>query len=190
MFLSRRMEKKDIVAVSLCSREIVSSVADAYCELNDRSQLVKSCSKLPCSWFATREQFFKAYKSEYSVLTKQLRDSYHHVYAELTFFINDDDLARFDSSLATAAKHRIERMRRAGIVEREEFATRFLASLTVKIETRQEIWDRLRVEETCPRTDLLVLAETLSFCGALYRSMYDEWAAFANFVDFHGGENA
>ena len=156
--------------------------ARAWNGSGESAPAVKPRSRLPCSWFATREQFFAAYKSEYSVLTKQLHDSYQHVYAELAFFIDDDDMARFDSSLDVATKHRIERMQKAGIAEKEEFARRDLASSTVKIQTRQQIWDRLRAEQTCPRSDLLVLAETLSFCGTLYRSMYDEWAAFANFV--------
>ncbi len=168
----------------------MSAVADAYAALNDRSQLVKPRSKLPASWFSTREHFFVAYKAEYSSLTKQLHDSYHQIYAELAFFVDDDDVARFETALDIATKHRIERMHKLGITEEESFCRRYLASPAAKVKTRQQIWDSLRAEETCPRTHLLILAETLCFCGALYRAMYDEWAAFANFVTSQKNGNA
>jgi hypothetical protein len=189
MFWSRSTQEQGQRALSLDPGGTVSLVAGVYTELNGRSQLVKPQSRLPCSWFSAREQFFAAYKSEYLALTEELRNSYHHVYAELAFFVDDDDMRQFESALDVATKHRIERMQKMGVPEEEAFCRRYLSSTTVKILSREQIWDRLRAEETCPRTHLLVLAETLSFCGALYRSMYDEWAIFANFVAHQNSEN-
>ncbi len=164
--------------------EIVSRVAEVYGDLNEQRQLVKPRSSLPCSWFSARESFFKAYKEEYLELTKEVDLSYHNVYTELAFFVDDDLCTSFNRSLDVAAKCRSERMRNLGVAEDESFCRQFIASPATRIQDRKEIWNQLTSEETCPRHHLVLLAETLVYCGALYRAMYDEWVAFANLLAY------
>jgi hypothetical protein len=117
-------------------------------------------------------------------LPVELHDSYHQIYSELAFFVDDEESVRFGLSLDVAAKCRSERMQTLGVIEDESSCRRFLASSTIKLQSRKEIWERLSAEKTCPRSHLLLLAETLCFCGGLYRAMYDEWAAYANLIAF------
>jgi hypothetical protein len=168
--------------IGVYASDIVSEVAAIYVELNDQSVLVKTCSSLPCSWFAVRECFMTAYKAEHLQLSETIRNSYHHVYRELAFFVNDGLWNDFNASLAVAVKCRSERLRKMGVPEDEAFCRRMIASPTVTIEDRKAIWERLRREETCPRDDLLRLADTLTYCGEMYRALSDEWAAYANFI--------
>jgi len=75
-----------------------------------------------------------------------------------------------------------------GILGDETFYRTFIASDVVKVQSREEIWDGFASEETCPRQHLIVLAETLAYCGALYRAMWDEWAAYANLIAYRKKE--
>jgi hypothetical protein len=57
-------------------------------------------------------------------------------------------------------------------------------ALAVTGQDRKAIWESLSYEETCPRHDLLLLAETLTFCSELHRALDNEWAAFANLIAY------
>jgi hypothetical protein len=190
MFWNKLIRNEMTEISSLESRKIVSRIGVLYADLNDRSQLVKPRSSLPCTWFSARESFFVAYRTDYPQLSKELHDSYHHVYSELAFFIDDEDSTRFALSLDVAAKCRSERMQKLGLAEDESFCRKFIASPTIKIQSRKEIWDQLAAEKTCPGDHLLFLAETLCFCGTLYRAMYDEWVAYANFLAYQNKKGA
>ncbi|MDD2763922.1 MAG: hypothetical protein PHE83_08130 [Opitutaceae bacterium] len=181
MFWSKQLRKE---VAALDASEVVSRVGELNAGFHQRHQLVKNRSCLPCSWFATRECFFHAYDKEYRELPKQLHDSYHLVYAELAFFVDDGIGKEFDLALGIAAKCRNERMQKLGIAEDEQHCRRFIASFAVKAQERKEIWEHLALEVTCPRRHLVLLAETLTFCAAQYRSMYDEWVAYANLLSF------
>ena len=164
--------------------EMVSQVGNVYADLVEHGKLVKSRSDLPCSWYRARESFMLAYESEYSVLPDSLRDAYQQVYAELAFFVDDEIAERFGISLEIASRHRIERLREVGIMEDERTARLMIASISIKIQEREAIWQRLSDEESCPRSELLLLFETMTYCGEMYRAMWDEWAAFANLVAY------
>ena len=184
MFWKQRHRQGDTNVNNLDTGEIVSKVGEIYAKFNEQGQLVKPQSSLPCSWFAVRECFMIAYEKEYLELPKNLHDSYHHVYRELAFFIDDDLCKDFNSSLDIAAKCRFERVRKLGISEDETFCRKFIAFYALRIQDRKEIWDHLAHEETCPRQHLLLLAETLTYCSELYRAMWNEWAAFANLIAY------
>ena len=164
--------------------EIVSKVGLIFAKYNDRGQLVKPRSSLPCSWFAARECFMSAYKAEYLELPESLQNSYHQVYVELAFFVEDDLCKDFNNSLNIAAKCRSERHRGLGRYEDETFCKKFIASKSVITQNRKEIWTHLAHEETCPTQHLRLLAETLSHCSQLHHAMWDEWATFANLISF------
>jgi hypothetical protein len=166
------------------AREIVSKVGGVYADLNEQRMLVKPHSSLPCSWFYARECFVIAYENEYLNLSEELRDSYHHVYRELSFFIEDKLWKEFNSALDIAARRQYEQISTLGGITSEDFCRNLLASGAVMGQTREEIWRQLAEINTCPRKHLIVLFETLSYCGALHRAMWDEWAAFANLVAF------
>jgi hypothetical protein len=168
----------------LYASDIVSQVGGIYADLNEQGYLIKPCSSLPCSWFAVRECFMTAYEAEYLQLSETIRNSYHHVYRELAFFVDDGLCDEFNASLTVAAKCRSERLRKMGLPEDEAFSRRVIASPTVKIEDRKAIWEHLRQEETCPRDDLLLLAETLAYCGEMHRALWNEWAAYANLIAY------
>ena len=126
----------------------------------------------------------KAYEKEYHQLSEDLRNAYSHVYGELAFFVDDELYNRFNISLNIAAKCAAEQLQKAGVQQNEAFFRKFIASETVKVKDRNAIWKSLAQQETCPRENLLVLAETLSYCGEIYRSISNEWSAFANLVEF------
>ena len=165
--------------------EIVTQVGGIYADLNDQGTLVKPRSSLPCAWFAVRECFMIAYEAEYLQLPENLKNSYHYVYSELAFFVDDDLCNEFNTSLNVATKCHSERLRNAGLTENEAVSRIFIASLSVKIDDRKAIWEHLEHEKTCPRHDLVLLAETLSYCGEMHRAMWNEWSAFANLVAYH-----
>ena len=164
--------------------EIVSQVGGIYAKFCDQAQLIKPRSSLPCSWFTVRDCFMTAYEIEYHQLSEDLHNSYSHVYAELAFFVDDELCNQFNTSLNVAARCAAERLQKAGVQQNEASLRRFIASDTVKIKNRDAIWESLAQQETCPRDNLLVLAETLSYCGEMYRSISNEWSAFANLVEF------
>ena len=170
----------------LDASEIVSQVSGIYADLNEQGQLIKPRSSLPCSWFTVRECFMTAYEKEYPQLSEKLRDSYHHVYRELAFFVDDGLYNNFNSSLNIAAKCRFERDRKYGISQNEDFYRKLIASPSVTIQNRNEIWESLASanEKTCPKHDLLLLAETLSYCSELYGALWNEWAAFSNLIAY------
>lgn len=182
MFWKQRPRQGDVS--NLDAGEIVSKVAGIYADLNEQGQLVKPRSILPCSWFVVRECFMADYETEYLKMPENVRESYHHVYRELSFFVDDDLCKDFNASLNTAAKCRFERSRKLGLKQDETFCRNFIASTAVITQNREEIWAHLTHEETCPKKDLLLLAETLTYCSELYRAMWDEWAAFANLVAY------
>ena len=125
-----------------------------------------------------------AYKREYPELPKDLRDSYHHVYRELSFFVDDDTYQKYDTSLNVVTQNRVERMQRLGRPETKATCkNHHVAHIGVKAQTREEIWESLvKSDEACPREHLIVLAETLGYCSALFRVMWDEWAAYDTLI--------
>lgn len=163
--------------------EIASQTGEIYANLNEQGLLVKPRSSLPCSWYAVRESFVIAYETEYLELPENLHDSYHHVYRELAFFIGDELFKDFNSSLGVAAMNRFEREQKLGLSVDESSCRNHIAHIGVKTQTREEIWDSLVASETtCPREHLVVLAETLGYCSSLFRTMWDEWAAYATVI--------
>ncbi len=149
---------------------------------NERRQLVKPRSSLPASWFTVRECLHRAFELEYVTINEEVKNSYHHVYRELAFFVEDEQCAKFNAALDIAVSCRVERMKSMGIAQDAASCRSFIASEAVKAQKGEEIWDQLAEEVTCPRKDLLVLANTLIYCSAMYRTMWDEWAAFTNLV--------
>lgn len=184
MIQTQQLRQSDAQSAFTEAAEIVSEVARIYVEFNDKGRLVKSRSSLPCSWIMARECMMTAYEVEYPDLSEDLQNSYHHIYRELSFFVEDDLCNEFNAALNIAARCRHERLKKMGISQDESFCRIMLASCHVTVLERREIWDRLACEETCPRQHLLLLAETLSFCSGTYRAMWDEWAAFANLIAY------
>jgi len=184
MFWKQRPRQGDTNVNNLDAAKIVSKVGEVYADFNEKEQLVKPSSSLPCPWSVVRECFMKAYETEYLELTENLRDSYHFMYGELSFFVDDNLCKDFNSSLNIAAKCRFEQSQKLGLSKDETFYRKFIASDAVKVQNREEIWADLAREETCPRQHLILLAETLTYCSALHRSMWDEWAAFANLIAY------
>lgn len=163
--------------------EIASRTGEVYANLNEQGLLVKPRSSLPCPWYIVRESYIIAYETEYLELPENLHDSYHHVYRELAFFIGDELFEDFNSSLGVAAMNRFEREQKLGLSVDESSCRNQIAHIGVKAQTREEIWDSLVASETtCPRRHLVVLAETLGYCSSLFRSMWDEWAAYATVI--------
>ena len=163
--------------------EIVSQTGQVYADLNEPGQLVKPRSSLPCPWYIVRESFLVAYEIEYPELPENLQDSYHHLYIELAFFIDDELYNDFNSSLSVAAKNLFERIQKLGLSGDESSCRNRIAHIGVKAQTREEIWDSLLANETtCPRQHLIVLAETLGYCSSLFRVMWDEWAAYTTWI--------
>lgn len=169
---------------NLVAREIVSKVGEIFADFNEQGQLVKPRSSLPCSWFAVRECFMNAYETDYLEVPKDLRFSYHLVYRELSFFIDDDLCEDFNSSWNIAAKCAFARFQALGIPADEAFCKNYIASHLVTSQDRKEIWANLAREETCPRQHLLLLWEILAYCSELHRVMWNEWAAFENLLAY------
>jgi len=168
----------------LDAEQIVIDVGGIYADLTDQGQRIKPRSSLPCSWFVVRECFMIACEEKYLGLSEDLRNSFSHVYVELSFFVDDGLCKDFNSSLNIAVKCRVERLRKIGLTEREEAARNFIASDCVTVQDRKEIFDHLAHETTCPSQHLQLIAETLSYCGELHRAMRNEWAAFVTLTSF------
>ncbi len=167
------------------AREVVSQVAKIFADLNEQEQLVKKRSSLPCLWHVARESFAFAYKIEYAELPEQLRDSYHQVYSELSFFIDDVSHQRYEASLDAVARHELERLQKIGLSGSMFTCRNLIAHIGVKAQTRHEIWESLiGSNETCQREHLIVLAETLGYCSAMFRLMWDEWVAYDTFIAY------
>jgi hypothetical protein len=165
------------------ARDLVSEIGMIFGDLCEQGMLVKRRSSLPCPWYVARECFFITYGQEHSELSEQLKDSYHLVYRELSFFIEDKLWQDYERSLSTALQHRAQRNGMLGLSESEQFSKNLIASTTVTLKTREQIFDNLvQTEKDCPRAHLIVLAETLGFCAALYRLMWDEWAAYTTLI--------
>ncbi len=165
--------------------ELVSQVGEVYADLNEQGQLVKKRSSLPCPWHAARESFAIAYKIEYAELSSHLRDSYHHVYWELSFFIDDNSHQRYEASLGVVAQHEFERMQKIGLSGSILTCRRRIAHIGMIGQTREEIWESLiESNETCQREHLIILAETLDYCSAMYRLMWDEWVVYDTFIAY------
>ncbi len=184
MFWKQHHRQKATNFNDLDASEIVSQVSGIYADLNDQDQLVKPRSSLPCPLFTVRECFMTAYEKEYLQLSEKLRNSYHHVYRELAFFVDDELYNKFNASLNIAVKCRFEQEQKYGISQTEDFYRKLIASSSVTIQNRKAIWESLANEKTCPRHDLILLAETLSYCSESYRALWDEWAAFSNLVAY------
>ncbi len=182
MFWKQRHRPDAININPLDAREVVSQVGNIYANLTEQGQVVKPRSSLPRSWFAVRECFMIAYKAGYLQLPENMRNAFHHVYRELAFFVDDDLCSEFNSSLNVAAKCRSERFRQMGVTMEESYSRSSIASTSSQ--GRKEIWEDLTQEKTCPRNDLLLLVEVLSYCGEMHRAMWDEWSAFANLVAY------
>ena len=189
MFSKQRRQHDDTSPSPLDAGDIVSQVGLVYADLNEEDYLVKPRSRLPCSWFTARECFMIAYEAHYLQLPQNVHDSCHHVYPELAFFVDEDLWRDFNTSLAVASRCRSSRLREMGFSELpsaqdEALSRKLIASFGVKGMDRKQIWEGLSQETTCPRQNLLLLAETLTYCGELYRAMFDEWVAYANLIAF------
>lgn len=184
MFWKQHPKQGDTNFSNLNAAEIVSKVSGVYSDFNEQGQLVKPRASLPCSWFAARECFMIAYDAEFQVLPETLHNSYHFVFRELSFFVDDNLCKDFNLSLNIAAKCRSERMQALGISEDEAFCRVCIASKGVTVQDREEICAQLAHEVTCPKQHLALLAETLAYCSELHRAMRDEWATFSNLVAF------
>ena len=173
-------------ATDLNASDVVTQVALVHARLNMAGQRIKPRSSLPCSWFSVRECFVTAYEEECLQLSKADRENYHYVYRELAFFVDDELFKKFSSSLDVAAQCRAKRLRDAGKAEEVEFSRKvILVELeSAKIQDRDAIYEHLARENTCPTRDLVLIAETLVYCGWLYRLMWDEWVAFANLIEY------
>lgn len=183
MFGIRRSEKNARGISYPRAAELVSQVGRVYADLNDQGMLVKKYSSLPCPWYVARESFVVAYRREYAELPENIRDSYHHVYRELSFFIDDDTHRRYEASLDVVAQYEAERMQKIGLSESISTCRGHIAHMGVKVQTREEIWESLiKSGEKCQREHLIVLAETLGYCSAMFRVMWDEWAAYDTFI--------
>jgi hypothetical protein len=180
MFWKQRGES----ATCLDAGEIVSQVGSVYADYSDQQQLVKPRSSLPCSWFSARECFANDYQANYPHLSDELRGSYHHVYRELAFFVDDGLCEAFNLSLDAAVSSRCKMLRDSGVSPREDFLRNMIASFAVTVMGRDEIWKDLQSYSTCPREHLITLAETLSHCSGVFQSMSDEWTAVANLVAY------
>ena len=191
MFWKQRPRQGDASGANLDAGEVVSQVGGIFADFSGRGQLVRPRSSLPCSWFAVRECFVVAYEREFLELTEENHNSYHYVYCDLAFFVDDDLCKQFDSALTIAAKCRCERLRKFGISEDETFCRSYLAGSEVKIQDRKEIWTALgdKFLETCPTQYLRLLAETMAHCGELHRAMRDEWESFVNFIAYRKKKN-
>jgi hypothetical protein len=187
MFWKKNLHQGKNIADNFNAGDIVSKIAGIFADFNEKDQLVKPQSSLPCSWFASRECFMIAYNSEYAELSEELRHSYHFIYRELAFFIEDDLYDAFNVSLNIAVACRIKKLRAmglSGLSLDEDFCRRRIATGSVKIQRREEILKHLSQEETCPKQHLLLLAEILTYCSELHRAMWDEWVAFSNMVAY------
>ena len=184
MFWRQRPRRDDSDISNLDPGEIVSQVGEIYANFCEQHQLIKPRSSLPCAWFVARECFMDAYEQEYLQLSEQLKDGYQHVYRELSFFVDDDLYKRFNAALDVAAKCRWEREQKLGLSEDLASCRRDIASLAVKVQSKEEIWASLAHEATCPKQHLILITETLTYCSRLFHGMDAEWVAFANLVAY------
>lgn len=184
MFWKQR-QKQDPININLIDAiEVVSQVGGIYADLNDQHLLVKPRSSLPRSWFAVRECFMVAYEAEHLRLSENIQNAYHYVYPQLAFFVDDDIYSQFNTSLDIAARCRSERIRKMGFAEEVALSKNIIASESVVIQDRKEIEEHLAQEDTCPKHDLLLLVETLSYCATLHRAMSNEWSAFLSLITY------
>lgn len=184
MFWKQRTKNKKPDIDPEYASDIVSQVGGIFASLNDRHQLIKPRTALPCSWFAVRECFMVAYDADYLHLPDELKNAYDQVYGELAFFVEDELCAEFNISLDVVAKCRSQAFKNIGAKEDVASERRRLASELVKYKDRKAIFESLANVEACPRRDLLLVAETLAHCGELYRAMSAEWTAFASLISF------
>ena len=182
MFWNKNQSREEAGVIRLNATETVTKVSKIYAELNEQRQLIKPRSSLPCTWFHARESFMTAYEAEFLDLSEELRNSYHHVYRELSFFVDDDLFKDFNTSLDVAVMCRIERSKKLGITEDEISCRSLIASEAVKVLDRGQIWASVAREKTCPREHGIVIWYTLVYCNGMYRAMWDEWAAFSNLI--------
>lgn|GEM_PF-6470628 len=183
-FFSKKPREPQSKRDCLDADEIVRKVSLVYADYNDEDKKVKSRSSLPCSWFAARECFVIAYEREYLELSEQLKDSYHHVYRELAYFVDDELFESFENSLEIALRCSYDLLRSRGISDQDEA---FQESMILGPDTgdRNDIWTFLgEVAPTCPPYDRQHLAETLGYCNGMFKIMWDEWASFANLVEY------
>jgi len=165
--------------------ELVSQIGGVYADHNEQGLLVKKRSSLPCPWYVARESFTIAYKIEYLELPENLKNAYHHVYRELSFFIDDDSYQKYEASLDVVAQHQVEQMQKIGMSKSILTCRNLIANMGVTTQTREETWESLiKNNETCQREHLIILAETLGYCSAMYRLMWDEWVAYDTFIAF------
>jgi hypothetical protein len=185
MFRKKTSQRVNTKINNIDAKETVSQVGEIYANLNEQGQFIKQRSLLPYPWFVVRECFTTAFETEYPELSEDIRNSYHFVYSELAFFIEDDLYNDFNVALDIAAKCKIEKVQKLHVSTRDEtYWKNWIASDTVKVQNREEIWASLADMDTCPRKHLLLLAETLTYCGELHRAMWDEWTTFANLIAY------
>lgn len=189
LFWKRKLREAEKSVDLLDPAEIVSTVSTIYVDYNEKGQVVKPRSSLPCSWFDAREFFMIAYEREYLELPKNFQDSYHLMYCELAFFVDDRLCETFEKSFNIAVKCLSDSGFKlpSGIPDEKFFRYSIAGSsmLVHSNEDRDEIWTRLSQQvPTCPAHDRLRLAQTLAYCSAMHKVMWDEWAAFANLIAY------
>lgn len=181
----KQSQKQDAFSINFIeATEVVSQVGGIYANLSDQHLLVKPRSSLPRSWFAVRECFMIAYEAEHLQLSENTKNAYHYVYPGLAFFVDDDLYSKFNASLDIAARCRSQRIRKMGLSEEVALSKSIIASESVIIQDRKDIEEHLNQEDTCPKHDLLLLTETLSYCATLHRAMSNEWSAFLKLIAY------
>ena len=126
-----------------------------------------------------------AYEREYLELPKHWHDSYHQMYNELAFFIDDGLFASYEESFNVAVKCCSDQRQTSGLRADEAFCKMIIANKSMVVEDEDKIGTRLLQDvPTCPAHDRLCLFQTLAYCRAMYKVMWDEWAAFANLIGY------
>ena len=189
MFWKHKSDRDSDNSHNLDSAGVVSRVGEVYAGFCDERQLIKPYSSLPCPWHFVRQCFMSDYTENYLSLPDDLKDSYQHIYRELSFFVDDDLLRDFNSALdiaaEAAAKFERELFIKKGISQPASpasFHKMMIANPSVVVQSREDIWKSL--PENCPRQHRLVLFETLVYCSELFHSMDKEWVAFANLTAY------
>lgn len=183
MFGKRDSEMGRFVIDSTLAINLVADIGAVYADLCAAGVLVKKRSSLPCPWYVARECFMIAYRAQHRELSDQLESAYLTVFSDLSFFVEDSLCENYERSLTVAVRHRMEHFGNSASGWTERSVRNDFANEGVIAQTREEVFSSLlKMETYCPREHLIVLAETLSYCSALYRIMWDEWAAYTTLI--------
>jgi hypothetical protein len=168
------------------AREVMSTVGTVYAELNEKGELIKSRLCLPFSLFNIRACFMDAYECEFAQLKDDVKHSYHHVYRELAFFVDDKLAMAYKKSMNVAVQHLAKsHFELTGRQPTDDFCRNFLAGRSILVEDPEKFWARLEKQvPNCPAEDRRVLVELLGYCVQLFHALDSEWVAFANLVAY------